>query len=150
LTVEVSLPNADAPLARGQLTFISNAVDVATGSIQLKATFANEDDVLWPGQFVSVMLTLDALPQAIVAPSQAVQTGQQGEFVFVVKPDHTVEMRPVTVNGTQHGLAVIESGLKPGEVVVTDGQLRLVPGAKVEIKSQGVAGAAPGDPASAR
>jgi multidrug efflux system membrane fusion protein len=117
------------------ITFIDNAVDSATGTIRLKGTFANHERRLWPGQFVNVVLTLTTQPNAIVIPSQAVQTGQQGPFVFVVKPDLTVESRPIAVGRTVDGETVIEKGLPAGEKVVTDGQLRLVPGAKVEIKS---------------
>jgi multidrug efflux system membrane fusion protein len=120
--------------ARGELTFVDNTVDAATGTIRLKATFPNKDRVLWPGQFVNVVLTLSTQPNAIVVPSQAVQIGQQGQLVFVVKPDLTVESRPVAVARTLGLDTVIEKGLEAGERVVTDGQLRLVPGAKVEIK----------------
>jgi membrane fusion protein, multidrug efflux system len=129
-----------APPGHGQLTFIDNAVDPTTGTIQLKATFPNRGRFLWPGEFVNVRLVLSKEANAVVAPAQAVQTGQEGEFVFVVKPDDTVESRPVTVARTVGQEAVIEKGLHPGERVVTDGQLRLVPGARVEIKS-GLSGA---------
>jgi multidrug efflux system membrane fusion protein len=111
-------------------------VDVATGTIQLKATFPNTDRILWPGQFVNVRLDLTTQPRAIVVPSQAVQAGQQGEFVFVIKADHTIEMRPVELAHSRNGVAVIERGLRVGETVVTDGHLRLVPGAKVEVKTR--------------
>ena len=119
----------------GALTFIDNAVDVATATIKMKATFPNSDRKLWPGQSVDVELSLSTLAGATVVPAQAVLTGQKGEYVFVVKQDHTVEVRPVTVGMTQGTEAVLDSGVKPGEVVVTDGQVRLVPGAAVEIKS---------------
>jgi len=119
--------------AAGTLTFINNTVDQSTGTIQLKATFPNTSDELWPGQFVDVALTLTTRP-AVVVPAQAVQAGQQGAFVFVVKPDLTVESRRVTVGRRLPREIVIEAGLAPGERVVTDGQLRLVPGARVEIK----------------
>jgi membrane fusion protein, multidrug efflux system len=133
LRVEVRPPHQSQTLATGELTFINNAVDQTTGTIQLKATFANTDNVLWPGQFLDVVLTLRNRT-AIVVPSQAIQPGQQGPFVFVVKADATVEARPV-VPGTRLGAeTIVEQGLRAGERVVTDGQLRLVPGAKVEIK----------------
>jgi multidrug efflux system membrane fusion protein len=133
LRVEVRAPHQAATLATGALTFINNAVDQTTATIQLKATFANTNNALWPGQFVDVVLTLTSRA-AIVVPSQAIQAGQQGPFVFVVKADQTVESRPVVV-GTRLGAeTIIEQGLRAGEVVVTDGQLRLVPGARVEIK----------------
>ena len=119
--------------AAGALTFINNTVDPTTGTIQLKATFPNTDDLLWPGQFVDVSLTLTA-ENAVVVPAQAVQAGQQGPFVFVVKPDLTVESRRVKVGRRLPRELVIDEGLTPGERVVIDGQLRLVPGARVEIK----------------
>jgi membrane fusion protein, multidrug efflux system len=121
--------------AAGALTFINNTVDPNTGTIQLKATFPNTGDVLWPGQFVDVSLTLTA-ESAVVVPAQAVQAGQQGPFVFVVKPDLTVESRRVKVGRRLPRELVIDEGLTAGERVVTDGQLRLVPGVRVEIKPQ--------------
>lgn len=133
-TIRVEALSQGKALGQGQVTFVNNTVDVATGTIQLKATFPNTDNALWPGQFVDAMLTLTTQPNATVVPSQAVQTGQQGAYVFVVKPDLTVEPRPVVVARTFEGETVIERGVTPGERVVTDGQLRLFPGAKVEIK----------------
>jgi multidrug efflux system membrane fusion protein len=120
-------------LAKGTLTFIDNAVDRATGTITLKATFPNADRALWPGEFVNARITLSTISDAIVAPQGAVQTGQQGTYAYVVKSDDTVEPRPVTVARQLSDGAVIEKGLSAGERVVTDGQLRLRPGAKVEI-----------------
>ncbi len=121
---------------RGRLSFVDNLVDRTTGMIQLKGTFANQSRRLWPGQFVNVTLTLTTRPGAILVPSQAVQTSQTGQFVFAVKPDNTVESRTVTAGDTWKGLVVIEKGdLKAGETVVTDGQLRLIPGSKVSIKN---------------
>jgi multidrug efflux system membrane fusion protein len=111
-------------------------VNTQTGTILLKATFPNQDRVLWPGQFVDVAVTLTTEKDRIVVPAPAVQTGQQGQYVFVVKDDGTAEMRPVTVSRTVDPWAVIEKGLQAGETVVTDGQLRLTPGAKVEIKNK--------------
>jgi multidrug efflux system membrane fusion protein len=134
LKVMATFQNMDAP-PQGELTFIDNAVDMTTGTIQLKATFPNESNALWPGQFVQVTLTLSELTNAIVVPSQAVQTGQNGQFVYVVKPDQTVEERPVTIGITYQDMTVAQQGLKTGETVVTDGQLRLAPGVKVNIKS---------------
>ena len=128
-------PQDGGPPAQGELTFVDNAVNASTGTIQLKATFPNRDSRLWPGQFVTVVLNLATEPDAIVVPSQAVQTGQSGQFTFVVKDDLTVESRNVTVARVQGPLAVIAKGLAAGERVVTDGQLRLSPGAKVEIKA---------------
>jgi len=124
---------------QGVLTFVDNAVNSATGTILLKATFANKDEALWPGSFAMATITLGEIRDATVAPSQAVQRGQQGQYVFVVKQDGTVESRPVVVATQDERQAVIEKGLVPGEVVVTDGQLRLAPGSRVQIKG-GAAG----------
>lgn len=124
----------------GQLSFIDNSVNPGTGTILLKATFANADRALWPGQFVNTTLRLASQPQALVVPSQAVQTGQTGQYVFILKNDRTVDYRPVTVSRTIRGEAVIVKGLAPGDTVVTDGQLRLFPGAAVKILQQGSAG----------
>jgi multidrug efflux system membrane fusion protein len=127
--------NMDGPAAQGELTFVDNTVDVTTGTIQLKATFPNEDSALWPGQFVEVTLTLAELTNAVVVPTQAVQTGQTGQFIYVVKADQTVEERPVTIGLAYDGETVVEKGLKTGETVVMDGQLRLAPGVKVNVKT---------------
>jgi multidrug efflux system membrane fusion protein len=135
LRVQAFIPNDAHGPAMGWLSFIDNTVDQATGTIKLKGEFPNADRRLWPGQFVDVVLTLGNQPNAIVVPSQAIQNGQQGQFVFVVKPDMTVEARPVTLDRSTDGQAVIAKGLTAGEQVVTDGQLRLVPGVtKVELK----------------
>jgi multidrug efflux system membrane fusion protein len=135
LNVEAFISKEDVMPEKGVLTFIDNTVDMATGTIKLKGTFANKGKRLWPGQFVNVLLTLTMQPDAIVVPSQALQAGQSGVYVFVIKSDLTVESRPVVVDRSLDGESVIEKGLQPGEKVVTDGQLRLVPGAKVEIKT---------------
>lgn len=119
----------------GDLSFIDNAIDVNTGTIQLKATFTNEKRALWPGQFVDVVLAVSSLSNALLIPSEAVQSGQRGTYVYVVKADSTVESRAVVTGRTVEGLVVVESGLAAGETVVTDGQLRLSPGAKVRVKS---------------
>lgn len=120
---------------KGTLSFIDNAIDNSTGSIKLKGIFNNKTKKLWPGQFVNVVMTLAMQPDAIVVPLQAVQTGQTGQYIFVVKEDNTVESRPITVAMNMNQEAVIAKGLKSGEKVVTDGQLRLVPGTTVEIKT---------------
>jgi multidrug efflux system membrane fusion protein len=135
LNVEAFISKEDVMPEQGVLTFIDNTVDMATGTIKLKGTFANKGKRLWPGQFVNVLLTLTMQPDAIVIPSQAVQAGQSGVYVFVIKSDLTAESRPVVVARSLDGDSVIEKGLQPGEKVVTDGQLRLVPGAKMEIKT---------------
>jgi multidrug efflux system membrane fusion protein len=135
LKTEALPQSPGAAPAAGVLTFIDNAVDETTGTIALKATFENADRALWPGQFLNVRLILTVEKGVVVVPSQAVETGQTGEYVYVIKEDLTAEMRPVKVARTSGGESVIASGLQAGERVVTDGQLRLTPGAKVEIKS---------------
>jgi membrane fusion protein, multidrug efflux system len=135
IRVEAAPRGQDRPPAIGELTFVNNTVDAGTGTIQLKATFANPGDTLWPGQFVSVVLTLTSQADAVVIPSQAVQTGQQGQYVYVVRPDSTVELRLVTVGRRVGDVTVIEKGVADGDKVVTDGHLRLVSGTRVEVKS---------------
>jgi multidrug efflux system membrane fusion protein len=130
-------PQADATAAeRGVLTFVDNSVDATTGTIKLKGTFANADHKLWPGVFVRVMLRLTTQPNAVVVPNQAVQTGQEGPFVFVVKADSSVESRAVTIGSRVDQDIVIASGIQPGETVVTEGQLRLAPGIKVQVRDE--------------
>lgn len=126
----------------GALTFVDNAVDQVSGTLLLKGEFPNPDGRLVPGQFVDVRLVLYVAPSAIVVPSLAVSTGQQGSYVYVVNPDSTVTPRPVQVERTVDELTIVSSGIKPGESVVTDGQLRLSPGAKVVIKKPSPEGAA--------
>jgi len=133
LQVTAVIPNDSGLPEQGTLTFVDNAVDTATGTVKLKATFANDQQRLWPGQFVNTTLTLATQPDANVVPSPAVQTGQQGRYVFVVKPDQTVEMRAVEVERTTGEKSIIAGGLSAGETVVTDGQLRLRPGSKVRV-----------------
>lgn len=134
LRVQAEIPNDSRGPVGGTLSFIDNSVDQATGTIKLKGEFPNTDRRLWPGQFVKAILTLHDQPNAIVVPSQAIQNGQQGQFVFVIKDDMTVEARPVSITETADGQVIVQKGLVPGERVVTDGQLRLVPGTKVQIK----------------
>jgi multidrug efflux system membrane fusion protein len=129
---------ASAPVVRdevGTVTFVDNTVDPTTGTIKLKATFPNRDRALWPGLFVQASLMLTTNPNALVVPAVAVQIGQQGQFVYVVRDDHTVEVRPVRLDREVGSDAVIAQGLAAGEQVVTDGQLRLTPGARVTVKS---------------
>ena len=134
LRVEAGFPHDTGKPVRGKLTFINNTVDSSTRTILLKAAFPNTDKRLWPGQFMDVVLTLTTRPRAVVIPSPAIQTGQQGPFVFVIKPDLTAESRPITPGQETDGETIVEKGLQAGEKVVTDGQLRLVPGAKVGIQ----------------
>jgi multidrug efflux system membrane fusion protein len=131
LPVTATPQDTAAQPAPGVLTFVDNAVDMTTDTIKLKATFDNPDRRLWPGQFARVSLRLTTLDNATVVPSQAVQTGQDGQYVFVVKEDQTVEQRPVTVGQRVEDDTVVQKGLKPGETVVTEGQLRLEPGSRV-------------------
>ncbi len=132
LPVVATPQDADAQPASGDLTFVDNAVDPTTDSIKLKATFPNSDRRLWPGQFARVKLRLATIKDATVVPQQAVQTGQDGQFVFVVKADSTADFRPVTVAQRVNDDVVIEKGLSPGETIVTEGQLRLEQGTKVQ------------------
>ncbi len=147
--LEVTATTPDGTTHRGELTFIDNAVDPQTGTIQLKATFPNRTRGLWPGQFVTTALTLYTDAKATVVPSEAVQKGQEGPHVWVVKDDLKAESRPVKVSRTWHDLALVTSGLAPGERVVTDGQIRLAPGATVSVKKDAAATAGTGAEAAA-
>jgi multidrug efflux system membrane fusion protein len=133
LSVRVSSQDDPGRTAAGVLSVIDNTVDAATGTIHLKATFPNSDGMLWPGQFVTAVLTLDTVQNADVIPAVAVQTGQQGSFVYAVKPNNTVEIRPVTVGLTFGDKVVVDKGVGPADSVVTDGFLALYPGATVRI-----------------
>ena len=133
LQVTAQVPNSGLAPVPGTLSFIDNATDATTGTIKLKAEFPNVDKALWPGQFVDVVLTLTHQDNAVVVPPVAVQNGPNGQYVFVVKPDHTVEVRDIKVLRNEGDFSVVASGVKPGETVVTVGQLRLAPGAKVTI-----------------
>jgi len=135
IKVDAVIPTDPQHPATGVLSFINNTVDLATGTIQCKATYDNADKKLWPGLFVNVVVKLTEEPNAILVPSQAIQSGQEGQFVWVVKPDLTVETRPVDTERSLNGEVVVKQGLQAGDRVVTDGQIRLVKGAKVEIKS---------------
>jgi multidrug efflux system membrane fusion protein len=127
-------PAGGTTASTGTLSFIDNAVDSATGTLLLKGSFDNPDGALWPGQFVKVALELYVQPDALVVPSTAVVAGQQGSYVFIVKPDRTTEIRNVRVARPAGDVTVLEGGLEAGEQVVTEGQLRLTAGAKVMIK----------------
>ena len=141
--VSVSIPGTVLKRDGGRLSFLDNTVDQATGMVRLKAEFSNRDTLLWPGQFVRVTVLIANLPDAVVAPAEAVQSNQSGSYVFVVKPDSTVELRPVIVDRTYGPLAVVSRGLAPGETVVTDGQNKLKSGRKVKMLAMNPAGAAP-------
>lgn len=131
--VEARIQGDAGPPETGAVTFLDNAVDPATATIKLKATFANSQSRLWPGQFTSVRITLSSISDAVVVPSQALQNGQNGEYLFVVTGD-TAELRPVKTGVNHEGVTVIESGIKTGESVVIDGQMRVIPGGKVMVK----------------
>lgn len=135
LPVQAVIASDKARPALGVLTFVNNMVDSSTGTILLKGQFPNGDRRLWPGQFVDVYLTLSSQVNATVVPSQAVQRGEKGLYVYVIKADLTAEFRPVEVGNTYQGDTVVEKGVEPGEKVVTDGQLALFPGAKVTLKT---------------
>lgn len=134
ISVAAELPEATSTSVQGVVSFIDNTIDPGTGTIRVKALFENRKKLLWPGQFVNLSMTLAVLNNAVVVPSQAIQTGQKGLFVFVVLPDGTAEIRPVSVGPVSGGMTVIEKGVQPGDQVVIDGQMRVLPGGKVEIK----------------
>lgn len=134
LATQALIPGQETKPVHGELSFVNNAVDPATGTIQLKATFANVGKRLWPGQFVDVVLTLTTVPSAVVVPTQAIQTGQQGPYVFIVQADHTVQSRSIVPGRALDDETIVEKGVAAGDQVVTDGQIRLVPGAKVDIR----------------
>jgi len=135
LRVEATVPNSLGPPEVGKLVFVENAVDATTGTIRLRALFENSNNALWPGLYVNTVITLAEESNATVIPSQAITAGHQGSLVYVVEADGTVAPRAVVSSRSVGGQAVIDKGLKPGETVVTDGQVRLVPGAKVQIKN---------------
>jgi multidrug efflux system membrane fusion protein len=139
LPVEVEVPGDPTNRPRGELSFIDNTVDATTGRIKLKATFPNTDNALWPGQFMQASLTVNTLVHATVVPSQAIQASQTGEFVFVVTPQATTQKRPVVIGLSQGGMTVVQSGVKPGETVVTDGHLRLTEGSTVTVQTPAAA-----------
>jgi multidrug efflux system membrane fusion protein len=134
VTEAVASGDTGTNVSNGALSFIDNAVDPTTAAIKLKATFANRDRKLWPGEFVQVRLRLSLDPHALVVPAAAVQNGVQGQYVYVVTPNRTVALRQVTVARTDANNAVIATGLQAGEEVVTDGQLRLTPGARISVR----------------
>jgi multidrug efflux system membrane fusion protein len=134
------------PLAVGELAFVDNTADTLTGTVQFKATFPNDDQKLWPGLFVDVVVTLGERPDSVVVPSAALQSGQKGQYVYLVTPDKKAEMRPVVVAFEEGGDAVIASGLSGGETVVVEGQLRLAPGSRVDAKPLAGGPASPAAP----
>jgi multidrug efflux system membrane fusion protein len=135
--VSVTIPDSTAPAQQGEVFYVENAIDPATNTLSVKAQFPNADEFLWPSQFVNVVMTVRVDADAIVVPAVAIQMNQEGSYVWVVKPDSTVEMRAVTVARQLGSEMVIEGDLKPGERVVTEGQLRLEEGTKVEVTGQG-------------
>jgi multidrug efflux system membrane fusion protein len=143
LRVEARPSGGDGPTATGTISFIDNTVDQSTGTIKVKGSFPNGDRQLWPGQFVNVTVRLMTEAEALVVPSVAVQTGPEGQYVYVVKADQTVDMRPVAVARVAGADTVIKTGLTAGDTVVTDGHLRLVPGAKISVRGAGTDKPAP-------
>ena len=137
VAVVAEISGAPAVKDTGSVTFIDNSIDPATGTIRIKASFDNTKKLLWPGQFVNLSITMALLNNAVVVPSQAIQTGQKGQFVFVVTKDGTAEIRQVSLGPVAAGMTVIEKGLQADEQVVIDGQMRVIPGGKVEIKAKG-------------
>ena len=148
LEVRATIPDTAAQPPPGTLTFIDNAVDSTTGTVVLKATLPNRDRLLWPGQFVTARLQVAIKPNALLVPTEAIQTGQQGTYIYVVKPDLTVESRPLVASGEYEHETIVEKGVQAGERVVTDGQIRLVPGAAIKIQETAAAGATPSVPAA--
>jgi multidrug efflux system membrane fusion protein len=135
LKVAVRIPGPNDP-QWGQVDFVDNTVEASSGTIRLRGTFANADGRLWPGQFVDVRLVVRQLDSAVVVPARAIQSGQQGLFVFLIGQDNKVRMQPVTLGVAYGDSAVVESGVKAGDLLVLDGQIRLVPDSVVEIKSE--------------
>lgn len=131
--VQATIPETDAPPISGKLTFIDNAVDKITSTIRLKALFENEGEALWPGQYVNVRLGLGYLENRVTVPAQAVQTSQDGPYVYVISPESKAELRPVKTGPPYDGVVVIEEGLQAGEQVMTDGHLRVAPGGPVKV-----------------
>lgn len=148
LRVAAAIPQDSGPPVMGTLTFVDNIVDTTTGTIHLRGTFENSRNRLWPGLYVNVLLTLSQQPNATIVPAHAVVSTQTASYVYVVKSDDTVEQRTVVPNRTIENDTVIDKGVQPGEVIVTDGQINLVPGAKIEIKNReaGVSADPPPDP----
>jgi membrane fusion protein, multidrug efflux system len=136
LKVEAIIPGDEKRPEQGVLTFINNAVDTTTGTIQIKGTFENKEMRLWPGQFVNVLITLATQRNAVIIPSASLQTGQEGQYVFVIKPDFTVDSRPVAITRSYGDFSVVARGVSPGEKVVTDGQINLIPGIHVVLKDE--------------
>ena len=134
VSVSAEVPGTTGLKEKGVITFVDNSIDAATGMIRIKASFDNSKKLLWPGQFVNLSLTMAVLNNAVVVPSQAIQTGQNGQFVFVVTKENSAEIRPVSTGPASQGVTVITKGLQAAEQVVIDGQMRVVPGGKVETK----------------
>jgi len=129
--------------AAGELTFIDNGVDPTTGTVKLKATFTNTDRKLWPGEYVDVVMDLSTVRNAVVVPTKAIQSGQQGQYVYVVTPQNTAESRIVTTGGTYEDLTIVSKGIAPGDKVIVEGQIRVAPNSKVAVQSTVPTGGAP-------
>jgi multidrug efflux system membrane fusion protein len=149
LHVKATVPRDSGSAEDGAVTFLDNAIDPTTGTIHMRATFTNSQNRLWPGLYVDIILTLSEQHDATVIPAQAVVEGEKGPFVYIVKSDKRVEPRTIVPARTIDGETVVEKGLQPGETIVTDGQVRLEPNAKIDIKS-GAGDTAPADPPAHR
>lgn len=140
LPVMATPQDAETQAANGVLAFVDNGVDPTTDTIKLKAMFTNDDHRLWPGQFARVVMRLATLSNAVVVPTEAVQTGQDGQYVFLVKPDQTVDLRPITTGTRVKEEMVVTKGISAGDTIVTEGQLRLEPGSRITTREGGPAG----------
>ena len=143
LTVQAYDPSDQKQIAQGALNLIDNQVDQATGTVKLKAEFANSDEALWPGQFVTAHLVLDVVHNGVTVPAAAVQIGPNGRFVYVVRSDNTVDLHPVTITQTENDRSLIGSGVSAGDRVVTAGWFKLTPGAKVTVSEDKTPAGAP-------
>ena len=150
MKVDVSLPSDTAQHYEGEVHFLDNAVDATTGTILMKAKLPNNDEKLTPGQFLNVTLLLDTLKDAVTIPNEAVQQGAEGNFVYVVKDDHSTEVRAITTAAADGGVTAVAKGLSAGETVVTDGQLRLAPGVKVKLRDAAESKTPPAPAAAAK
>ncbi|GBG01983.1 RND transporter [Azospira sp. I13] len=150
LQAEITVPGSNAPAMQGPVRFVDNAVDASTGTIQLKAVLENEQEALTPGQFVNVSLVLQTLAGAVVVPAEAIQQGQEGSFIYVVQADKSVQPKAVTVAASQGRRVAVSGGVAAGDTVVTDGQLRLTPGTKIEAAAEATTPAPAAAPTAAK
>jgi membrane fusion protein, multidrug efflux system len=150
LTVLAYASDDKSELSQGKLTLIDNQIDTATGTLRLKGTFANNDERLWPGEFVNVRLVVEMRKGAVTVPQRAIMQGSDGDYAYLVKPDNTVQRRPVDVAGMQDGLAIIAKGIAAGDKVVVDGQYRLSDGARIRIDTAPATSSPPAPPSTSK